>query len=423
MNNDINLRFTNKQYRFYNFPERLRPEDYQRTEEAIVAHLRKKKEVVSIYRLGMAKHPGISDLDIVYVADAVDGRNHQECLNLRGVKGVDPRVLTHPIFPLNRFCFENMQHCFYISHIEHLAGEKIALRQLSESEEMLKSFSGLVGSVAHILDLFSRLKERQDFNVRKTLMRLYAVRYDIASLRSLRNEENSGWDAFNQKSFSLREKWFSLEDKKRISLMLELCDQAVTIYQDIITSLGGVIREKGFESAVPLEQKDYFLRGGNNRLFIFSDRLWERGQGPLAYPRCISAPAFFPWEVRQAVLRTHCHPVILPKNFILYFYFLSRFEGEFSWLLRQKIWPQLREGARNFQIPFQEVFRRQGEVYNNHWSYLIRCHIDMSLFVLADWFREHDFAHSVKQKLFRDTAERLLRKIHYDAVVFQARSM
>jgi len=423
MKKSLTSYFLNKKYHFYNFPEQLTIEDYQRTEEAIVAHLKKKKEITSIYRLGTIHHPGISDLDIVYVAEKLADKNRDEYLSLKKVKGVDFRVLTHSIFSLNRFCFENINSCFHLSQITHLDGEQILCGQPPEDGRILKNVFSIIGSEASSLDFFYRLKTQDHFNVRRTLMRLYAVRYDMAGVKIFNHDGNPFWDEFNDQSFSLRENWFSLDDKKRITLMLDLCDRAVTVYQEIITSLTKFMREKGFGDTGFLSDKEYFLEGGSNRLFIFSDRLWAQKSYPfLCIPR-ISVPTFFTQEIAQIIERTHCYPIILPKSYILYFYFLSCFDGPFSSLLRQKMsFPHLGD-VKNSQMPFREAFQRLADICNNHWDYLISNNIDVSLFIFVDFFIENDPVSSIKQRLFQGAAGKFFRRHHRRSVISKMRSL
>ena len=108
--------------KFINYPEYIHLAEYDKLTAKIAKELIDLDEVVSVYRMGSTKNPGISDLDIISVF-----KDDSACsLNVRkGLNSVEKNILTNGIFGINEGEIEQSLKFNFLTNLKLLEGKDL----------------------------------------------------------------------------------------------------------------------------------------------------------------------------------------------------------------------------------------------------------------------------------------------------------
>jgi hypothetical protein len=108
--------------KFINYPKYTPLDEYDKLTAKIAKQLIDSDEVVSVYRMGSIKNPGISDLDIICVF-----KDDSACsLDVRkGLNSVEKNILTHEIFGINEGEIEQSLKFNFLTNLKLLEGKDL----------------------------------------------------------------------------------------------------------------------------------------------------------------------------------------------------------------------------------------------------------------------------------------------------------
>ena len=162
----------------YNEPYYVPPERYQNAIDNAVSLLRQEVGVRSIYQLGSAGTPGISDIDLLVVFE--DGI--ASSLNVLDELSKEDRYLfTHVPFGISTRLFQPAQHYTLYHNYRLLWGESLAVGSKKENPEDLSTLKGQIALEFMIANFISKTLEHvyNIMNLRSTLLSVHALQYDL----------------------------------------------------------------------------------------------------------------------------------------------------------------------------------------------------------------------------------------------------
>lgn len=258
-------------FHFFNFPEKRRIEDYEKTKAEIISFLRNRKDILAIYSCGSTiKSPGLSDLDFCAITDE----------NIREGSRINPSsFVIHPdIFYRNEYLFKNMQRYFLFHNLHHEYGKKIKILGSTQKEKALRDIMTLIAmSITRSFKLENYLRTK-NINSMYLLHALNSTIYSIETFNSLlpSNEKKDFMLDYIKKVRNLRNVWFDLTSGDQRSNLYGLFLEILIILKFMIKKLQPILTNHSmdFEFDYSIKQKKVYL--GSNRLLVFDDEFFEK---------------------------------------------------------------------------------------------------------------------------------------------------
>lgn len=102
-------------------------------------------EVISVYRLGNVNEPGVSDLDLLVVV--AEAPPDPQSLSVQRVFAGNEQMLSlflHDVAVFDESGFLSLPLMYYVSRIEHIAGRRQILPELTRRESLLAAMASIV---------------------------------------------------------------------------------------------------------------------------------------------------------------------------------------------------------------------------------------------------------------------------------------
>jgi hypothetical protein len=231
------------------WPVSVAPNEYASVAEAIRRHLARIHGLVSIYGFGGVSAPGISDLDRIAVVGGSDPvPSIWPALSRR-----QRYVALHTPFLVDAETFKLHRWFSYLSNLELLDGEPVAVEEPEESE-LLGLLLGVEGLVSTRIRL-EKLRFAQRIKVRSLLCDLHNLRHDLRLAGLTATSSPAAWKVVDEVSH-LRSEWWDIDQYQRELRVSALISAAVT---GIDEALGQ------YENADPGSRSESFSLGGNWR--------------------------------------------------------------------------------------------------------------------------------------------------------------
>lgn len=412
---------TYSQYRFFNLPRKVQIDDYSRVKGKVIEELCESCDIKSVYSMGGLNHPGISDLDIIFVLERLNHTKAKDYLELRDGDEISNYILTHNLgYPINKFTLNNLKLLHYTPAINYEIGEKMDLWNISEQEQTLANISFIIGIVPIRMFQFHGCLANKFINVRHALLALYSLRYSIAIMKDLSGSENPSWNKFASDITWLRDNWFSLELDVRKELLISTFREGTIVCKGIIDKLADWMKKVGFDIH-PFRKpcKCYLKLKKQHLIFMFSDELWNKTDDfpflalqPLTSPYLNNMPA----RVKAFAKSNQWQVLILPQSLCSFYIIHSEFENEFSRVLRANLSSNIEEKVSKSEIPYFDAFKRQAEVYGQYMKFLVVNKFSYGLFSIVDLFLENESISYHPIKLIGNIVGRVLSEISYQQV-------
>lgn len=235
----VNLKDT--RFTFYNHPVYYDPRKYDQVKDNFIENFKKIEAISAIYQLGTSTHPGISDLDLMIIIGENRG-TYKLQKRLYEYYHSLPReyryILNHRPFIVNESLFHKI-HCLVpIFEMRQLWGEKYSVDDIERAE--FREYQ-----LIHLIDILIAYDWTREFldniihgsvNVRKLLVKLRSkVRYPIRIYERVTRGGKGEWTEYLEEVDSLRERWFSLDNKEREDSLLRLSERAIHILIELVT--------------------------------------------------------------------------------------------------------------------------------------------------------------------------------------------
>ena len=190
--------------KFINYPTFTPLEEYDKLTVKIAKQLIDSDEVVSVYRMGSIKNPGISDLDIVCVF-----KDKSKCrLNVQnGLNAVEKNILTHGIFGINEGEIDQSLKFNFLTNLNLLAGKD--LNVLKNPDVNMEDWVKHQIALEFLLKMYITLDIQITYGIIKLRSFLLQGKAVIFDLELLNVHSGELYDIVNQ-IIELRNTWFEV---------------------------------------------------------------------------------------------------------------------------------------------------------------------------------------------------------------------
>lgn len=223
---------------------------YESAARKIAASAARLTSVIAVYQIGNLATPGISDLDIVVVANGSAGFSPEIVLN--GLSDEERYTLMHGLFCVNDEFWRNRQLFFKFDNLKLLFGQDLEPDSLPPNWLV---WSTLRTAIQHVIRVYASLSVQLFLNalkVRSLLCELHALRYDLEAFSPLLAAPLSReFSEYLATVKQLRLQWFrSGEDM--IRRFTALCLDGKALLKKVIAELN-LLPEIQLEGSFPSE--------------------------------------------------------------------------------------------------------------------------------------------------------------------------
>ena len=204
---------------FVQEPERIQLSTYEVCLERFIQILSCHASIRAIFTAGQIRHPGISDLDVVIVADNQSQGLAQVIRNAQLEAGKEHAYL-FDISVINETVYKKLDRYGYFPILTCVYGNAANKNTLTEEEKLIRDISNLTGTV--ILRWRSLIVVFQSGLVRigHSLRTLNSIAYSAELLKSLTGKAQTDIDQFNHDVKILREDWFKRDNQTQLVALL-----------------------------------------------------------------------------------------------------------------------------------------------------------------------------------------------------------
>jgi hypothetical protein len=190
--------------KFINYPKYTPLDEYDKLTVKIAKQLIDLDEVVSVYRMGSIKNPGISDLDIICVF-----KDESKCmLDVRnGLNMVEKNILTHGSFGINVGNIEQSLKFNFLTNLKLLEGKD--LNVLKNPDTNMDSWVKDQIALEFLLKMYITLDIQIAYGIIKLRSFLLQAKAVIFDLELLNIHSGELYDIVNQ-IIKMRNNWFEL---------------------------------------------------------------------------------------------------------------------------------------------------------------------------------------------------------------------
>tara|TARA_B110000008_G_C16957320_1_gene558733 strand:- start:399 stop:1364 length:966 start_codon:yes stop_codon:yes gene_type:complete len=190
--------------KFINYPKYTPLDEYDKLTAKIAKQLIDLDEVVSVYRMGSIKNPGISDLDIVCVF-----KDESKCmLDVRnGLNTVEKNILTHGSFGINEGNIEQSLKFNFLTNLKLLEGKD--LNVLKNPDINMDGWVKHQIALEFLLKMYITLDIQIAYGIIKLRSFLLQGKALIFDLELLNIHSGELYDIVNQ-IIKMRNNWFEL---------------------------------------------------------------------------------------------------------------------------------------------------------------------------------------------------------------------
>jgi len=188
--------------KFINYPKYTPLAEYDKLTAKIAKQLIDLDEVVSVYRMGSIKNPGISDLDIVCVF-----KDGSKCmLDVRnGLNALEKNILTHGSFGINEGNIEQSLNFNFLTNLKLLAGKD--LNVLKNPDVNMDGWVKHQIALEFLLKMYITLDIQIAYGIIKLRSFLLQGKAVIFDLELLNVNNGELYDIVNQ-IIKMRNNWF-----------------------------------------------------------------------------------------------------------------------------------------------------------------------------------------------------------------------
>lgn len=229
-------------FKFYNEPRKCIPKDYEDTISEYVSRVSRIPDVHAIYQIGSITAPGISDIDLLVVLnDKLTFSSPKEYLPHDSSKGC--YLFIHPPILVPISLIKNICMIYPIFDIKKIYGENFEI-SAPQRDKLSPTISAILNDfiiLFYPVEFISVLVSGKG-DVRHLLLRLNGVKHSISLYKTLRvGEIPPEWDSFIEETTELRQNWFTLKEKSRNKLLLNLLQEAVYLSVDLVDKFSNYI--------------------------------------------------------------------------------------------------------------------------------------------------------------------------------------
>lgn len=332
--------------RFYNFPTKLKVEEYDQTLKKVIKIFSKLKGLNSIYLWGSINNPGISDMDILLVTE---DNIKKIPFRFRSVFFLEKKIrkfVYHPFVLCKASEFSNLKYIYPRTKFKKVYGKEIRTRNIDKTKiDYVKAalLSDLI--VRHYPRDFVRTLFSKEVDVRASLLRLGSLKYTLKTLKEFNINLSSG-KIFSEQINKLRENWFFLGKKEQKEKLIFLINMAIKIDIEIIERWDIFLKKRGIIEVSGKGGEKKYVGDKNKAVFVIG---WKKEE-------CITPTKSLSKKDREIIPSL---PLSLCINLIEY----SKVNGVLSDYIRKNISSE----SVNYQIDktYSEVLNKRIKILNN----------------------------------------------------------
>ena len=254
-------------YSYYNIPKEMNKREYGSSRHKILEKYKGMKGLEAIYEWGSVEHPGISDIDIVFV---FKDKVKPLAFSQRSFQLMDTKtryLARHPFVFIDKKSFQQIPYVYKNTNFHLLKGSDIGREKLTAKEKREVQLATLNEiTIRHYPRDFLSQEVHKKINVRDTLLRLNSLQHSVKTLEELKGKKITKYNAFLKKVKLLREEWFengrynavAAANKEAVDLCLTLMNEFIQFIKrerEIVAK--GKIKYKGIKNrAVFVENWD-----------------------------------------------------------------------------------------------------------------------------------------------------------------------
>lgn len=209
------------------FPSPLSHDDYELGRQRIVEEFCDRDGLLGIYDYGTVQHPGISDLDLMFVFEQDSTPPWVADLSTAFDPLVDELVGRGNVIVIDEQTFRQLN--FIDPHLEpkHVAGDRLSRENVDTETATYRNYASVMDWLPERVYQIQRLAVADEIPIMRTLQLLKSLGYSLRIVDELHSFDPGV--SFADSVESLRSSWFDYSQRKQKEVLFETVEEAKAV--------------------------------------------------------------------------------------------------------------------------------------------------------------------------------------------------